>query len=315
MSVARSLGARSSLRARPALAQIEIFLKVVETRSFVGAAKLLGMSQPAVSQAIARLEEIYPGDLFVRRRGAPLALTPVGEALLPLAHAMLHTADQSFLRTAAASQGQRGRLSVGFYPGIANGPLRDGLLAFRAECPNVRLNLLEAMPSELHRGLRDGSLDFVITAFMPDLGSPAFTQEALWTEKLVAILPEGHPLATREYLRWSNVAKLQVILRESGNDMSEYRAIAARAGVPLLGCAQYPVSHGTLLHLITMGFGITISFSSGVPPTAGVVEVPIEDEKVVVPIEGIWHADDANPIRHRFVRIVRDVAVVPTDTQ
>lgn len=309
------MGSRSPLRARPALAQIEIFLKVVETRSFVGAAKLLGMSQPAVSQSIARLEEIYPGDLFVRRRGAPLRLTPVGEALLPLAQAMLHTADQSFLRTAAASQSQRGRLSVGFYPGIANGPLRDGLLAFRAECPDVDLNLIEAMPSALHRGLREGSLDLVITAFMPDLASSAFAQDALWTEKLVAILPEGHPLATREYLRWSDVAKLQVILRESGNDMSEYRAIAARAGVPLLGCAHYSVSHGTLLHLITMGFGITISFSSGLPATAGVVAIPIEDEEAYVPIEGIWHTDDANPIRHRFVRIVRDVAVVPTDTQ
>jgi DNA-binding transcriptional LysR family regulator len=309
------LGSRSPLRARPALAQLEIFLKVVETRSFVGAAKLLGMSQPAVSQAIARLEEIYPGDLFVRRRGAPLTLTPVGEALFPLAQAMLHTADQSFLRTAAASQSQSGRLSVGFYPGIANGPLRDGLLAFRAQCPDVDLNLLEAVPSELHRGLRDGSLDLVVTAFMPDLASPAFAQETLWTEKLVAILPEGHPLAAREYLRWSDVAKLQVLLSERANDMSEYREITARAGVPLLGCAHYSVSRWTLLHLITMGFGITISFSPGLLSTAGVVEIPIEDKKAVVPIEGIWHAGDANPIRHRFVRIVRDVAVVPTDTQ
>lgn len=305
MSASRPLGSRSPLRARPALAQIEIFLKVVETRSFVGAAKLLGMSQPAVSQAIARLEEIYPGDLFVRRRGAPLTLTPVGEALLPLAQAMLHTADQSFLRTAAASQSQRGRLSVGFYPGIANGPLREGLLAFRAECPDVDLNLLEAMPSELHRGLREGSLDLVITAFMPDLASPMFAQEPLWNEKLVAILPEGHLLTTREYLRWSDVAKLQVILRDSGNDMSEYRAISARAGVPSLGCAHYSVSHGTLLHLITMGFGITVSFSSTVGRLEGLTAVPISGADSVVPVEGLWLSADCNPIRHRLLRNIR----------
>jgi DNA-binding transcriptional LysR family regulator len=82
-----------------------------------------------------------PGYLFVRRRGAPLTLTPVGEALLPLAQAMLHTADQSFLRTNGGVAESAGRLSVGFYPGIANGPLRDGLIAFRAECPDVELNL------------------------------------------------------------------------------------------------------------------------------------------------------------------------------
>src|SRR3546814_17161361 len=114
---------RSHLRARPSLAQIEVFLKVVETRSFVGAAKLIGISQPAVSQAIAKLEAFYPGHLFVRRRSMPLMLTPVGEALLPLAEAMLHAADQSILRTDAASNSRHGRLSIGFYPGIANGPL------------------------------------------------------------------------------------------------------------------------------------------------------------------------------------------------
>jgi DNA-binding transcriptional LysR family regulator len=300
------LGSRSPLRARPALAQIEIFLKVVETRSFVGAAKLLGMSQPAVSQAIARLEEIYPGDLFVRRRGAPLTLTPVGEALLPLAQAMLHTADQSFLRTAAASQSKHGRLSVGFYPGITNGPLRDGLRAFRADCPDVDLNLLEAMPSELHRRLRDGSLDLIVTAYMPDLASLAFTQETLWTEKLVAILPAHNAAATREFVRWADVAKLPVMLRDGGGDMAEYRAIMTCAGEPLRTFAQYSVSPATLLQLVAMGFGATVSLLSAVSPTAGVVAIPIEDEHAQVPVEGIWYVDDANPIRHRLLRCIRD---------
>src|SRR3546814_948274 len=94
---------RSHLRARPSLAQIEVFLKVVETRSFVGAAKLIGISQPAVSHAIAKLEDFYHGHLSVRRRSMPLILTTVGGALLPLAEAMLHAADQSLLRTDARS--------------------------------------------------------------------------------------------------------------------------------------------------------------------------------------------------------------------
>src|SRR3546814_17127004 len=87
----------------------------------------------------------------------PLMLTPVGEALLPLAEAMLHAADQSILRTDAASNSRHGRLSIGFYPGIANGPLRQALIVFRTERPEIDLILVEAMPGELHGQLRSAA--------------------------------------------------------------------------------------------------------------------------------------------------------------
>ena len=60
-------------RSRPDFNHLETFLKVAETCSFAGAARQLGVSQPAVSQTISRLEEIYGADLFERRRGSPVA--------------------------------------------------------------------------------------------------------------------------------------------------------------------------------------------------------------------------------------------------
>ncbi len=192
--------------ARPPLQLYDVFVKVADARSFVGASKLIGISQPAVSQAIARLEDFYPGDLFVRRRGASLALTPVGEALLPHAKAMLRSADQSFIQTEAASKSEIGQLSVGFHTGIAQGALRDAICAFRAECPDVELKLVEAAPRELHAQLCDHAVDLVIAAFMPNLGGCGFAQEHLWTERLIAILPEGHALADGDSLSWGDVA-------------------------------------------------------------------------------------------------------------
>jgi len=274
----------------------------------VGAAKLVGVSQPAVSQAIARLEDYYPGDLFVRRRGAPLKLTPVGEALFPLAKAMLQAADQSFIRAEAASKSEIGRLSVGFYTGIARGPLRDGICAFRAECPDVELDLVEAMPSELHAQLCGRKLDLVISAFMTDLGAADLTQEVLWREQLVAVLPDGHLFADRSSLSWPELATMPIILRAAGGDLSGYRAILAAVGPRSLNCKQFAVSRGTLLQLVTMGFGVTISFSSAVVPTPGTVAIPIDGSTAAVSVDGIWHANDGNPIRHRFLRHLRDAA-------
>src|SRR3546814_10607678 len=85
-----------------------------------------------------------------------------------LAEAMLHAADQSILRTDAASNSRHGRLSIGFYPGIANGPLRQALIVFRTERPEIDLILVEAMTGELHGQLCQRSLALIFTAFMPE---------------------------------------------------------------------------------------------------------------------------------------------------
>lgn len=139
-----------------------------------------------------------------------------------------------------------------------------------------------------------------------------FVQEALWSEPLVTLLPADHVLAGQPSLRWADIAAYPIILRAAGSDLTGYRAILSRVGERSLHCMQYAVSRGTLLQLVTMGFGISISFLSAVTPMAGIVAIPIEDEKALVPVEAIWHVDDANPIRHRFVRDVRDsVAAAP----
>ncbi len=302
-------GDRVRAPARPPLQLYEIFVKVADTRSFVGASKLIGISQPAVSQAIARLEEYYPGDLFARRRGASLALTPIGEVLLPLAKAMLDTADQSFVRAEAASKSESGQLSIGFYTGIATGRLREGISAFRADCPDVELNFVEAMPGELHARLCDNTVDLVVGAFMPDVGVPGIAHEPLWSEQLMAILPEAHKLAAEESLSWADIAEMPIILRAAGGDLSGYRAILAGVGRRPLDCTQYPVSRGTLVELVTLGFGITISFESALVATPGVMAVPISGKKAVATVDGVWRDADANPIRHRFVRLLRETAL------
>jgi LysR family hydrogen peroxide-inducible transcriptional activator len=293
---------------RPPLQLYEIFVRVAETRSFLATGRLFGVSQPAISQSIARLEDHYPGPLFIRRPGRSLTLTPVGEELLPYAKAMLHAADQSFIMTNAASSVRRGRLSVGFYSGIASGPLREGVISFRNECPEIELALVEGMPGDLHAQFCDRNLDLVIAAFMPEVANAAFEQKSLWSERLVALLPDDHELAERESLGWSDIARLPIILRAAGGDLSGYRAILAAVGPRPLHGRHYAVSRGTLVQMVALGFGIAISFSSAVVPTPGVVAIPIEGDGAVVPVDVLWHAFDENAARLRFLHHLRDAA-------
>ena len=298
------LPSRSPLR--PTFQQIEIFLKVVETRSFVAAGRLLGISQPAVSQAIARIEDIYGGAIFTRRRGASLGLTPVGEAILPASQTLLHTIDHQMARAAAAAQSRIGRLSVGFYPGISSGPLRDGFAGFVRDCPDVELRLVEGSAGDLHRQLNAHELDIIFTAFLPDLCNPTLVQQELWAERLVAVLPTGHPLTGRAELEWDDIARLPIIMGSSKGEMTGYRAIAARIGNRPIDCRHHVVSRGALLQLVAMGLGITITLPSAVVATPGTFAIPIVGDNAIVAIEAIWHDGDDNPIRHRLLRHIRD---------
>ena len=208
---------------RPDLHQLEVFLRVVEARTFAGAARMMDRTQPAISQAIARLEEIYGGDLFERRRGAPLRLTPIGEAILPSARTILDTIEQQMVRAVAAAQSRAGTLTLGIFPGlIAASPLRASIADFARTSPQVALRLAEALPDELHRRLNERTIDLMVVTLLPKLESKTLTQERLWEEKLALALPFGHHFADRDDLTWADVTALLMILKTSSIELVAY---------------------------------------------------------------------------------------------
>lgn len=215
---------------RPEFRQLEAFLKVTETRSFAEAARQLGISQPAVSQAIARLEELYGGDLFVRRRGSPVTLTPIGQAILPSAKLLLFTVDRQIDRAFATAQSRAGSLTVGIHPALAFGPVIDSLVELRAERPGVQFQLVEGPPGDLYRRLNEQSLDIMFMALHPEVDGGVNVQERLWADRLVVALPAHHPLVANAKLQWSDLSSVSVILRSNDGDLSDYRALAARMG-------------------------------------------------------------------------------------
>lgn len=294
---------------RPDFNQLETFLKVVETRSFADAARQLGVSQPAVSQTIAKLEELYGGDLFERRRGAPVALTPMGRVILPKAKLLLFLVDTQMERALASAQSMTGSLTIGFHPGFAHGPLNAGITEFRKTRPDVELRLVEASPTELHRQLNERVIDIMFAALIPDLGGGANVQERLWDENLFVALRDDHPLVANESLRWSDISSLSIILRAHQGDLSGYRTIAARMGDQPFECNLHDVSRGALIEMVKLGLGATITYSSAIVPREGIAFRPIVDENALASVDALWPSGDRNPLRHRLLVCVRKHAI------
>ena len=74
------------------LSSVRYFLAVCETRGFSAAAKACGVSQPAVTSAVRRLEQIVGGKLFARSQ--PVKLTPLGVKLRPAFQGLQSAADR-----------------------------------------------------------------------------------------------------------------------------------------------------------------------------------------------------------------------------
>lgn len=296
---------RSRPPRRPDFGHLETFLKVVETRSFAAAARQLGVSQPAVSQTIAKLEEIYGGDLFERRRGSPVALTPIGRAILPNAKMLLFTVDQQVRHAIAIAQSAVGSLTIGFQPGLARGALGVGLKEFIALQPDVQLRFVEAIPGELYRQVNERSVDIIFTGLLPDLTNGPNAQERLWSEPLVVALRDDHPLATKKKLCWDDLSPLPIILSAPSGDLSCFRALAARMGDLSFECEMHDVSHAVLIEMVKLGLGTTIQFAAAALPREGIAYLPVSNKNAFVGIDSVWPKEDRNPLRHRLLSCVR----------
>ena len=293
------------VRRRPEFHQLAIFLKVTETRSFTATARQLGCTQPAISQAISRLEDLYGGDLFERRRGAPLALSPIGEAILPSARTLLHTVDEQMARATETARSRSGTLNLGFCHGLATGSLRAGIAAFVAACSGVRLQLVEDSANALRHALVERALDLIVVRWMPELADSSLTQERLWDEPLHLAIPANHPLALHEQLDWADLGSIPILV--SAADPNGYASEAApeHFGGTRPNFERHAVSQEALLDMVGMGMGGAIAFSAAAAPHVGVVFRRMRDEHASIAIDGIWRRQDANPLRHQLLRHIR----------
>ena len=140
------------------LTQLRAFLHSARLRSFTAAADRLGMSQPAMSDLVRRLENEL-GTPLLARRPRTLALTPAGEALLPYAERSISAADQGAkaVRSLVALAG--GRATFGLLRN-ANFYLSADLVArFHHLYPSVRIRLIGQNSAETAADVRSGVLD------------------------------------------------------------------------------------------------------------------------------------------------------------
>src|SRR6476646_1158170 len=175
---------------------LEAFRAVVDHRSATGAAAAMGVTQPAVSAQIARLEQELGFSLFERGNGR---LKPTAEGLLFYAEAAKALTGIDRL-TQAAEQirtAQTGRLVIASHPSASISLLPAVVSSFLSERPGVLVRVLSRNSDVISRLLPSESYDIGIAEMPVDESAVRLTRFRM---RCVAILPPAHKLGTRAAL-------------------------------------------------------------------------------------------------------------------
>lgn len=189
--------------------QLRAFIAVAEARSFIEACSVLHLSQPALSATIRNLEEAVGGRLLARTTRA-LALTPEGEAFLPVARQLLTDWDNAFTDLHNLFAKRRGKLNIAAMPSFAANQLPYVLVRFHRNYPNINIAIHDVIAEEVVEMVRAGRVEFGIS-FDPEEGDDLlFTP--LFNDRFVAAMPKDHHLAAKKQVAWRELQDSPLLL-------------------------------------------------------------------------------------------------------
>jgi DNA-binding transcriptional LysR family regulator len=188
--------------------RLKVLQAVVETGSVAAAAARLNYTPSAVSQQMSTLER-ETGVQLLERVGR--GVRPTEAALLLCEHttrvfSSIKDAEDALV---ALRAGQSGRLRLGAFPSASASLIPGALVAFRALHPNVVLEFVVAEPDEVVSGLREGSLDVVVTTLMTsprDLVVNDLDYRYLLLDEYRVVLPRSHSLSSKRDIDLKSLA-------------------------------------------------------------------------------------------------------------
>ena len=204
------------------LGEVRVFLTIASERSFSKAARRLGRTQPAISQALRRLEDQL-GEVLVDRSARDGTLTEAGVAFREHAQRLLEVAEEGERAVAELRDVQRGRVLVGANEAAVHAllPLID---LFRQRYPGVQVDVRRVPARQTAQEVLARAVDFGVVTFHPaEPGLAALTIDA---DELVLLTHPAHPFARRRTVTMEAVGRETVIAH---NDPSPLRERVLRA--------------------------------------------------------------------------------------
>jgi len=268
----------------PALPDLRAFVTVAQLQSFAAAAKVLHLSQPALSRRISKLEDALGVRLFDRTTRS-VELTLLGERFLREVTGVVEGLDRSLALLRDVAQLEAGDVTVGCVFSAVHHFLPGVIRSFRALHPKVFVRIIEEGADEVLASVKQGEADFGLNYIGMQEPEVAFTP--LLKEPYVLACAATHPLAARKSVRWRDLVEVDQVRvsHASRNRLFIDQALAELPPLPRPICEVRHVS--TLIGLVEAGLGVAVVPQLALPSTPGAVVAVALNEPSVTRTIGI----------------------------
>jgi DNA-binding transcriptional LysR family regulator len=288
--------------------QLRYFVAVAQEGQMTRAARRLQLAQPALSQAMARLES-QVGVKLLERNPRGVSLTRAGAAFLEKAHATLAAMDDTQAAVRSWARQQEGRLHAGFMS--LTPPMMAGDLfpRFMAAHPSVTIEWRQlGYPTRTPRDWL-GDSDAALIWFAPT--GPGLACQPIRTSPLVVAMTDTHPLADRAELRAADVLDepFPGIVDWCDAGWLGYWGLDAYRGGPARRTDDGAVTPEEVASIVASGRAITTVPEIVAVPFAhlGIRAIPLIDVEPAV-LMVVWPEGSATPLVEDLVGLAREVS-------
>jgi LysR family hydrogen peroxide-inducible transcriptional activator len=235
------------------LRDLEYAVAVADLRHFGRAAERCGVSQPALSEQIRKLEALLRVSLFERSRKS-VEVTPEGEALLRQAREVVREARNLLESARLHGDPLSGPLRLGVIPTLGPYYLPSVLQALRGAFPGLAMRLEEGMTERIVERMQAGTLDLILIALPAP--TAALSVMPLFFEPFQIVAPEGHRMARLHPVSAADLQAEDFLLLEEGHCLRD-QALALCGAQPRRD-RRSASSLEMLRHMIGAGEGFSL---------------------------------------------------------
>jgi DNA-binding transcriptional LysR family regulator len=275
------------------------FRAVAHERSFSRAARMLSLTQPAVSQQVAALEKEVGARLLEREPGG-LELTAAGAVLLEHADAIAERLALAGTQLAEIAGAERLRLRVGAFPSALATLVPTAVAALRAEEPDAEVLIEEAGSEALTERVARGELHVAVAfqdAALPRREHEGVERHDLRRETFLVALPPEHRLAKLDAVPIAELAD-EPWTAPSGSHMIARACRAAGFEPRLISIMRDPLA---MRGLVSQGLAVTMVPQLGSEVLAGVALRPIDGPAPERDVYAIVPSGGRHPLAMRMV--------------
>lgn len=285
-------------------------MTVARTGSFSAAARLLHVSQPALTAMIHKLEEQLRVTLFERTpRGA--SVTTAGRELLPTVDRLVAELNETLANLLHDTSPRGGIVTIACIPSVAALYLPARIVAFNQKYPAIRIVLRDAIPeNRLIVGmLRDDDTDLGVTSPLNE--APELQFRRLYGDELVALLPQDHRASQADTITWHELAAIPLV-------GLAYQSVVRKLiykTFTRIGVSKHPVAEVSLITTAVgmaragMGVAVIPSTAARICNLTGLKMLSIVEPTVRRPIGFSYHSmARLSPAARSFVKFVSDSA-------